>query len=163
MNNDFWSQQSLQIATRENNEDLTTNSEPSPYQHVSDNISEDSEGFLIKGRYTSIRDLKAVSQTQIGESSQGVGTRSSFKMEPNMALLSEIELDYIDKALQDQIWIEAMQEELNQFEKSKVWILVPLPKGYFVIGTRWVLRNKLDESGKVVRKKTRLVTQGYNQ
>ena len=32
-----------------------------------------------------------------------------------------------------------------------------------IIGTRWVFRNKLNEQGKVVRKKTRLVAQGYNQ
>ncbi|GAU47880.1 hypothetical protein TSUD_404520 [Trifolium subterraneum] len=32
-----------------------------------------------------------------------------------------------------------------------------------IIGTRWVFRNKLDENGKVVRNKARLVAQGYNQ
>ena len=56
-----------------------------------------------------------------------------------------------------------MQEELNQFEKSKVWTLVPLPKGHSIIGTRWVFINKLHESGKVIRNKARLVAQGYNQ
>ena len=57
-----------------------------------------------------------------------------------------------------------MQEELNQFEKSKVWTLVPLPKGHSVIGTKWVFRNKLDENGKLIKKnKAMLVAQGYNQ
>ena len=56
-----------------------------------------------------------------------------------------------------------MQKELNQFEKSKVWTLVPLPKGHSVIGTKWVFKNKLDESRKVIRNKVRLVAQGYNQ
>ena len=32
-----------------------------------------------------------------------------------------------------------------------------------MIGTKWVFRNKLDEEGKVVRNKARLVAQGYNQ
>ena len=50
-----------------------------------------------------------------------------------------------------------MQEELSQFEKSKVWTLVPLPKGQSIIGTRWVLKNKLDESGRVIKNKARLV------
>ncbi|KAH9670992.1 CCHC-type domain-containing protein [Citrus sinensis] len=31
------------------------------------------------------------------------------------------------------------------------------------VGTKWVLRNKMDESGVVVRNKARLVAQGYNQ
>ena len=56
-----------------------------------------------------------------------------------------------------------MKEELSQFEKSKVWTLVPLPKGQSAIGTKWVFRNKLDENGKVIRNKARLVAQGYNQ
>ena len=56
-----------------------------------------------------------------------------------------------------------MQEELNQFEKSKVWTLVPLPKGHSIIGMRWVLRTKLNESGKVIKNRVRLVAQGYNQ
>lgn len=47
----------------------------------------------------------------------------------------------------------AMQEELNQFEKSKVWKLVPRPKEKSVIRMKWVFRNKLDEEGNVVRNK----------
>ena len=56
-----------------------------------------------------------------------------------------------------------MQEELNQFEKNKVWHLVPRPSDRSVIGTRWVFSNKLDEYGTIVRNKARLVVQGYNQ
>ena len=37
------------------------------------------------------------------------------------------------------------------------------PIGHFVIGIRWVFRNKLDESGKVIRNKARLIAQRYNQ
>uniref|UniRef100_A0A151UEW1 Reverse transcriptase Ty1/copia-type domain-containing protein n=1 Tax=Cajanus cajan TaxID=3821 RepID=A0A151UEW1_CAJCA len=57
----------------------------------------------------------------------------------------------------------AMQEELNQFERNEVWDLVPLPKDYPIIGTKWVFRNKLDESGIIIRNKARLVAKGYNQ
>ena len=32
-----------------------------------------------------------------------------------------------------------------------------------MIGTRWVFRNKLDESGNIMRNKARLVAQGYSQ
>ena len=56
-----------------------------------------------------------------------------------------------------------MQSELNEFERNKVWNLVPPLKDQSVIGTRWVFRNKLVENGKVIRNKARLVTQGYNQ
>ena len=56
-----------------------------------------------------------------------------------------------------------MQEELNQFQRNEVWDLVPKPEGQTVIGTKWVFRNKLNESGIVIRNKARLVAQGYNQ
>ncbi|KAK1552759.1 hypothetical protein Q3G72_023072 [Acer saccharum] len=56
-----------------------------------------------------------------------------------------------------------MQEELNQFERNEVWSLVPRPKDINIIGTKWVFRNKTDESGKIVRNKARLVAQGYTQ
>ena len=68
-----------------------------------------------------------------------------------MALISEIQFECIDEALQDQSWRDAMQEELNQFENSKIWTLVPFTKGHFIIGTRCVFRNRLDKSGKVIK------------
>ncbi|GJR90503.1 putative ribonuclease H-like domain-containing protein [Tanacetum coccineum] len=67
------------------------------------------------------------------------------------------------QALEDPSWIEAMQEELLQFELQKVWTLVDLPNGKRAIGTKWVFRNKKDERGIVVRNKARLVAQGYTQ
>ena len=81
----------------------------------------------------------------------------------NYGLVSEIEPKNIDEALLDNDWILAMEEELNQFTRNDVWILVPCPKNKSIIRTRWVFRNKLDEARKVVRNKARLVAQGYNQ
>ncbi|GJZ75051.1 putative ribonuclease H-like domain-containing protein [Tanacetum coccineum] len=69
----------------------------------------------------------------------------------------------ISKALQDDSWVQAMQEELLQFKLQQVWVLVDLPHGMKVIGTKWVYRNKRDERGVVVRNKARLVAQGYTQ
>ena len=56
-----------------------------------------------------------------------------------------------------------MQEELNQFERNEVWELVPRPNDESVIGTKCVYMNKMDENGIIIRKKARLVAQGYNQ
>ncbi|GJZ94094.1 putative ribonuclease H-like domain-containing protein [Tanacetum coccineum] len=67
------------------------------------------------------------------------------------------------EALKDDSWVEAMQEELLQFRLQQVWILVDLPHGAKVIGTKWVYRNKRDERGVVVRNKARLVAQGHRQ
>nr|GEU62188.1 retrovirus-related Pol polyprotein from transposon TNT 1-94 [Tanacetum cinerariifolium] len=59
--------------------------------------------------------------------------------------------------------VKAMQEELLQFKIQNVWILVDCPKGVRPIGTKWVLKNKKDERGIVIRNKARLVAQGYTQ
>ena len=63
----------------------------------------------------------------------------------------------------DEFWLLAMTKELNQFTRNDVWDLVPRPANQNIIGTRWIFRNKLDESGNVIRNKARLVAQGYNQ
>ncbi|WJZ82825.1 hypothetical protein VitviT2T_002550 [Vitis vinifera] len=57
----------------------------------------------------------------------------------------------------------AMQEELNQSERSEECELVPRPSNQSVIGTRWVFRNKMDENGIFIRNKARLVAQSFNQ
>ena len=54
-----------------------------------------------------------------------------------------------------------MQEELDIFQKNDFWKLVKLPKGKKVVGEKWVIHNKLDENGEVVRNKTMLVAKGY--
>ncbi|GKA87252.1 putative ribonuclease H-like domain-containing protein [Tanacetum coccineum] len=77
--------------------------------------------------------------------------------------LSQNEPKKISEALEDESWVDAMQEELLQFKIQKVWILVDLPYGKKAIGTKWVYRNKKDERGVVVRNKARLVAQGHRQ
>ena len=56
-----------------------------------------------------------------------------------------------------------MQEELDQFTRNEVWILVPRPSHTNVIGTKWIFKNKTDEFGTIIRNKARLVAQGYTQ
>nr|GEX36094.1 hypothetical protein [Tanacetum cinerariifolium] len=50
---------------------------------------------------------------------------------------------------------------LSQEEPKR--ILVDLPYGKRVIGTKWVYRNKKDERGIVIRNKARLIAQGHTQ
>ncbi|GJV02993.1 putative ribonuclease H-like domain-containing protein [Tanacetum coccineum] len=69
----------------------------------------------------------------------------------------------VTQALDDESWVEAMQEELLQFKLLNVWTLVDLPHGKKAIGTKWVFRNKKDQRGIVFRNKVRLVAQGYRQ
>nr|GEX99652.1 putative ribonuclease H-like domain-containing protein [Tanacetum cinerariifolium] len=47
--------------------------------------------------------------------------------------------------------------------KENVWTLVNCPKGVRPIRTKWVLKNKKDERGIVIKNKARLVAQGHTQ
>nr|GEW54554.1 hypothetical protein [Tanacetum cinerariifolium] len=67
------------------------------------------------------------------------------------------------KALKDPSWVDAMQEEMQQFKFQNVWVLVDLPKDKYAIGTKWILKNKRDDRGTVVQNKARLVAQDHRQ
>ncbi|GKE93109.1 hypothetical protein Tco_1574204, partial [Tanacetum coccineum] len=53
--------------------------------------------------------------------------------------------------------IDAMQEEIHEFERLAVWEVVPTPSHSLVIGLKWVYKIKLDEYGEVLKNKARLV------
>nr|GEY38737.1 hypothetical protein [Tanacetum cinerariifolium] len=80
-----------------------------------------------------------------------------------LCLLSLIEPANVADTLKDADWVSAMQEELDQFARLKVWRLVPRPEGKSVIKTKWIFKNKKDESCLVIRNKARLVAVGYSQ
>ncbi|XP_073049030.1 uncharacterized protein [Primulina eburnea] len=77
--------------------------------------------------------------------------------------VSQIELKNVMEALKDEFWINAMHDELEEFVRNDVWTLVPPPDHGNVTGSRWVFKNKTDESGNIIRNKARLVAQGYTQ
>nr|GFB17989.1 uncharacterized mitochondrial protein AtMg00810-like [Tanacetum cinerariifolium] len=51
------------------------------------------------------------------------------------------------EALTQSCWIEAMQEELNEFEDLEVWELVPRPDQVMVITLKWIY--KMSMMGKI--------------
>ena len=70
---------------------------------------------------------------------------------------SIIEPKNYKEALNSELWIQAMQEELSQFERNEVWDLVPKPQHADIIGTKWIFKNKTDEEGNITINKARLV------
>nr|GFC44423.1 Gag-Pol polyprotein [Tanacetum cinerariifolium] len=93
-----------------------------------------------------------------GDPKLSVRTRGQLA---NSCLLSSIEPANVAEALRDADWVSAMQEELDQFARLKVWRLVPRPEGKSVIKTKWIFKN--NESSLVIRNKARLVAVGYSQ
>ncbi|GJS96713.1 retrovirus-related pol polyprotein from transposon TNT 1-94 [Tanacetum coccineum] len=79
------------------------------------------------------------------------------------AFLTSVEPKNYKDALTQACWIEAMQEELNEFERLEVWELVPRPDKVMVITLKWIYNVKLDELGGILKNKARLVVCGYRQ
>ena len=72
----------------------------------------------------------------------------------HFAFVSITEPTKVDEAFMESEWIQAMQDELHQFELSNVWELVkrPDPRKHNINGTKWIYRNKQDENGLVGEK-----------
>ncbi|GJZ61568.1 retrovirus-related pol polyprotein from transposon TNT 1-94 [Tanacetum coccineum] len=79
------------------------------------------------------------------------------------AFLTAVEPKTYKDALTQSCWIKAMQEELNEFERLKVWELVPRPDKVMVITLKWIYKVKLDELGGILKNKSWLVARGYRQ
>nr|GFB10791.1 hypothetical protein [Tanacetum cinerariifolium] len=71
------------------------------------------------------------------------------------AFLASVEPKTYKEALTQACWIEAMQEELYEFERLEVWELVPRPDKVMVITLKWIYKVKLDELGGILKNKAR--------
>ncbi|GJZ24775.1 retrovirus-related pol polyprotein from transposon TNT 1-94 [Tanacetum coccineum] len=88
--------------------------------------------------------------TQVrGDPSKPVQTRRQLATDPEMCMfaltVSIVEPKNIKEAMADSAWIEAMQEELHQFDRLQVWELVDKPFGKNIIKLKWLWKNKKDE------------------
>nr|GFD05745.1 retrovirus-related Pol polyprotein from transposon TNT 1-94 [Tanacetum cinerariifolium] len=67
------------------------------------------------------------------------------------------------ETLTQSCWIEAVQEELNEFERLEVLELVPRADKVMVITLKCIYKVKLDELGGILKNKAHLVARGYCQ
>ena len=112
-----------------------------------------------------LRHQQHILSNVIGDVRKGISTRGQLaEFCTHHAFISHLEPKKVYEALEDSDWLEAMHEELNNFERNKVWTLVERPKEcHNVIGTKWIFKNKQDANGIVIRNKARLVAQGFSQ
>ncbi|GJY37583.1 retrovirus-related pol polyprotein from transposon TNT 1-94 [Tanacetum coccineum] len=106
--------------------------------------------------------------TQVrGDPSKPIQTRRQLATNPKICMfaltVSTAEPKNIKEAMADSAWIEAMREELHQFDRLQVWELVDKPFGKNVIKLKWLWKNKKDEDQTVIRNKARHVAKGYAQ
>nr|GEX10253.1 retrovirus-related Pol polyprotein from transposon TNT 1-94 [Tanacetum cinerariifolium] len=98
---------------------------------------------------------------------QEVAESSSHNLDPEICMftltVSTAKPKNIKEAMADSAWIEAMQEELHQFDSLQVWELIDKSFNKFVIRPKWLWKNKKDEDQIVIRNNARLVAKGYAQ
>ncbi|GJY62531.1 retrovirus-related pol polyprotein from transposon TNT 1-94 [Tanacetum coccineum] len=103
----------------------------------------------------------------IGDPSRFVSTRKQLETDAMWcyfdAFLTSVEPKNFKQAMTEPSWIDAMQEEIHEFERLEVWELVSCPDNVFLIKLKWIYKVKTDESGGVLKNKARLVAQGFRQ
>nr|GEU39872.1 retrovirus-related Pol polyprotein from transposon TNT 1-94 [Tanacetum cinerariifolium] len=113
------------------------------------------------------RTVLAAQAYQVREPSRPVLTRNQLRSDGDMCMyaltMSTIEPKNVKKAMTDPAWIESMQEELLQFKRLNVWVLVPTPNNITPLTLKWLFKNKHDEEQTFIRNRSRLVVRGYRQ
>ncbi|GJU78611.1 retrovirus-related pol polyprotein from transposon TNT 1-94 [Tanacetum coccineum] len=89
--------------------------------------------------------------TIIGNPSKPVSTRQQLKTDAMWcyfhAFLTKFEPNNYIEAIKESSWIEAMQEEIQEFDRLQVWELVPRPSNTMLIALNCIFKVKLDEYG----------------
>nr|GEW45963.1 integrase, catalytic region, zinc finger, CCHC-type, peptidase aspartic, catalytic [Tanacetum cinerariifolium] len=103
----------------------------------------------------------------IGEPSRPVLTRNQLRSDGDMCMyalsVSTMEPNNVKEAMIDPAWIDSMQEELLQFKRLDVWVLVPALDNISPLTLKWLFKNKHDEEQTVIKNKSPFVVRGYSQ
>ncbi|GKE40755.1 retrovirus-related pol polyprotein from transposon TNT 1-94 [Tanacetum coccineum] len=95
--------------------------------------------------------------------SRPVLTRNQLRTDGDMCIytliVSTMEPKNVKEVMTDPTWIDSMQEELLQFKRLGVWVLVNKKP----LTLKWLFKNKHDEENTIIRNKSRLVVRGYHQ
>nr|GEZ84671.1 retrovirus-related Pol polyprotein from transposon TNT 1-94 [Tanacetum cinerariifolium] len=76
-------------------------------------------------------------------------TRNQLRSDGDMCMyalsVSTMEPKNVKEAMTDPAWIDSMQEEILQFKRLDVWVLVPAPDNISPLTLKWLFKNKHDE------------------
>ncbi|GJU24072.1 retrovirus-related pol polyprotein from transposon TNT 1-94 [Tanacetum coccineum] len=137
--------------------------EDSTSQGSSSNIRKIHTSFEHLGKWTKDHLFANI----IGDPSRSVSTRKQLQTDAMWcyfdAFQTSIEPKNFKQAMTEPSWIDAMQEEIHEFERLQVWELVPCPDKVLLIKLKWIYKVKTDEFGGVLKNKVRLVAQGFRQ
>ena len=75
----------------------------------------------------------------------------------------ELAPETYDQAAKDSDWRASMLSEIRALRNRGCWRVVPTPQGVRLIKSKYVYKLKKDWLGKVIKRKSRLVVQGFLQ
>ncbi|GKB88281.1 retrovirus-related pol polyprotein from transposon TNT 1-94 [Tanacetum coccineum] len=101
------------------------------------------EGELFHEVFESFQEVSSSSSlnNDVQQSSEEVMVPSTNTQSTLNESVSNIEPANMAEALKDADWVSAMQDELDQFARLKVWRLVPRLEGKSIIKTKWIFKN----------------------
>nr|GEW96128.1 protein reticulata-related 1, chloroplastic [Tanacetum cinerariifolium] len=131
--------------------------ESSSHNIGNSNVPTFNQPQVFEYRWTKDHPLEQV----CGNPSRPVQTGRQLATDPEMCMfaltVSTAEPKNIKEAMAYSTWIEAMQEELHQFDRLQVWELVDKPFGKSVIRLKWLWKNKKNGDQTIIHNKARLV------
>ncbi|GJT25214.1 retrovirus-related pol polyprotein from transposon TNT 1-94 [Tanacetum coccineum] len=137
--------------------------EESTPQGSSSNVRQIHTSFQHLGKWTKDHPIANV----ISDPSRSISTRKQLQTDAMWCFfdvfLTSVEPKNFKQAMTEPSWIDAMQEEIKEFERLQVWELVPCPDKVLLIKLKWIYKVKTDEFGGVLKNKARLVAQGFMQ
>lgn len=80
----------------------------------------------------------------IGGETKGILERKKLKV---TFFLSEFEPWSANDALENEVWIEKVNDKIEKIEKNNTWSLLPSPKDKNLIGTKYIFWNNLNGKG----------------
>nr|GEY40498.1 integrase, catalytic region, zinc finger, CCHC-type, peptidase aspartic, catalytic [Tanacetum cinerariifolium] len=140
--------------------------EPQDVDELNSNAMVDGNTFVnpFTNSSTSAADASSSQNQVIGEPSRPVLTRNQLRSDGDMRMyalfVSTMEPKNVKEAMTDPAWIDSMQEELFQFKRLDVYVLVPAPDNISPLTLKWLFKIKHDEEQTVIRNKSRLVVRG---
>ena len=67
------------------------------------------------------------------------------------------------EVVEEEVWAQAMDEEIECIEKNQTWELVEVPKDKYVNNVKCIYNTKQDLDGNVQKNKERMVARGFTQ
>ncbi|GJR37258.1 retrovirus-related pol polyprotein from transposon TNT 1-94 [Tanacetum coccineum] len=134
-----------------------------PLEESYSNVQSSHTSLDLHAKWTKNHMLENV----IRDPSRLVFTRKQLKTDAMWcyfdAFLTFVESENIKEAMLESSSIEAMQEEIHEFDRLQVWELVSCPNFVMLNKLKWIFKVKKDELRGVLKNNARLVAKGYRQ